>query len=79
MGNGMKSKRARIALTTVILFILDTVITYAIFNVSGSKTTILESIGYGGIPITLIYWVLIFAGIVNYDDPDRIDKECEKE
>lgn len=71
----MKSKKTRIALTSVILFMLDTIITYIVFNVSGSELTIKESMGYGGIPITLIYWVLISAGILNYDDPDSSDTD----
>ena len=75
----MKSKQARIALTSVILFILDSAITYIVFNITGSKLSIMQSIEYGGIPITLIYWILVFAGILNYDDQDRIDKDCSKE
>jgi len=73
----MKSKKTRIALTTVILFVLDTAITYLVFNVTGSKITILKSICFGGIPMVLIYWVLIFAGIIHYDDQNRIDKTAQ--
>ena len=75
----MKSKKARIALTSVVLFVLDTVITYIIFYISGSKISIVQAIGYGGIPITLIYWCLVFAGILNYDDRDSSDKDDPKE
>jgi|GEM_PF-4184559 len=75
----MTSKKARIARTSVILFMLDTVITYLVFIVCGSPITVPQAIGYGGIPIMLIYWVLIFAGILQYDDPDKIEKDCSKE